>query len=370
MGMPGRKFTSGSVTYRYGFNGKEEDDEVKGDGNQQDYGMRIYDPRLGRFLSVDPVSDAYPWNSTFSYSEGDPINYVDIDGLEQGAVQAQAAIRTTAPQLSNFYVGSDGVLRNSNQLFTSGTVNSGAYAPQTRVTLTQERLQAAVPYGAQTAEVSRDKEGNIFVSGYNANGLPYSNQVYSVHKPVTLKQLVDQNKRNAERNERIQLAEQLKNSIYSEKLSGFASNALAPPQKFVTNVEDLKAEDILQIKERIDKGVGSEIDHFYAGQLRIRRLFYEINPKHDPTKPVGGSNASVLPNNHKDLWDNRIGYDDASDTWWSIEKKGKKTVFHRFSGDGNGNYHWSGSTGEDKNRNGQAVKSNLKVPKTIRTRIK
>ncbi len=42
--------------YRYGFNGKENDNEVKGEGNQQDYGFRIYDPRLGRFLSVDPLT--------------------------------------------------------------------------------------------------------------------------------------------------------------------------------------------------------------------------------------------------------------------------------------------------------------------------
>jgi hypothetical protein len=45
--MPGRTYTAAS--YKYGFNGKENDNEVKGEGNQQDYGMRIYDPRLGRF---------------------------------------------------------------------------------------------------------------------------------------------------------------------------------------------------------------------------------------------------------------------------------------------------------------------------------
>ena len=50
--MPQRSMSSGS--YRYGFNGKENDNDAKGTGNQQDYGMRIYDPRLGRFLSVDP----------------------------------------------------------------------------------------------------------------------------------------------------------------------------------------------------------------------------------------------------------------------------------------------------------------------------
>ncbi|MCU7549877.1 hypothetical protein OCK74_12165 [Chitinophagaceae bacterium LB-8] len=41
--------------YRYGFNGKENDNEVKGDGNSLDFGGRIYDPRLGRWHSTDPV---------------------------------------------------------------------------------------------------------------------------------------------------------------------------------------------------------------------------------------------------------------------------------------------------------------------------
>ena len=57
--MPGRRFSAGT-SYRYGFNGKENDNDVKGEGNQQDYGMRIYDPRVGRFLSIDPLQTKYP----------------------------------------------------------------------------------------------------------------------------------------------------------------------------------------------------------------------------------------------------------------------------------------------------------------------
>jgi hypothetical protein len=49
--MPNRNY-SVKTGYRYGFNGKENDNEVKGEGNQRVYGMRIYDPRLGRILSV------------------------------------------------------------------------------------------------------------------------------------------------------------------------------------------------------------------------------------------------------------------------------------------------------------------------------
>lgn len=73
----------GKAGYRFGFNGKENDNEVKGEGNQQDYGMRIYDPRLGKFLSVDPLTREYPWNSTYAYAENSPILFKDLDGLER-----------------------------------------------------------------------------------------------------------------------------------------------------------------------------------------------------------------------------------------------------------------------------------------------
>lgn len=82
MQMPGRNYSAGN-DYRYGFNGKEEDDEVKGDGNQQDYGFRIYDPRLVRFLSVDPLTKDYPWYTPYQFAGNKTIWAVDLDGLEE-----------------------------------------------------------------------------------------------------------------------------------------------------------------------------------------------------------------------------------------------------------------------------------------------
>jgi RHS repeat-associated protein len=79
--MPERKYDVG-VGYRYGFNDKENDNEVKGEGNQQDYGMRIYDPRLGRFLSVDPMKKDYPWYTPYQFAGNRPIIAIDLDGLE------------------------------------------------------------------------------------------------------------------------------------------------------------------------------------------------------------------------------------------------------------------------------------------------
>ncbi len=82
--QPVRQFMAGSANYRYGFNGKENDNEVKGVGNQQDYGMRIYDPRVGRFLSVDPITAKYPELTPYQFASNTPIRAVDIDGLESG----------------------------------------------------------------------------------------------------------------------------------------------------------------------------------------------------------------------------------------------------------------------------------------------
>ena len=79
--MPGRKYSSTS-SYRYGFNGKENDNEVKGEGNQQDYGMRIYDPRLVRFLSTDPLTAKYPELTPYQFASNRPIDGVDLDGTE------------------------------------------------------------------------------------------------------------------------------------------------------------------------------------------------------------------------------------------------------------------------------------------------
>jgi RHS repeat-associated protein len=79
-GAPMKERTFSSSGYRYGFNGKENDNEVKGNGNQQDYGMRIYDPRLGRFLSKDYYGNKYPDLSPYSYAVNNPIRMIDVDG--------------------------------------------------------------------------------------------------------------------------------------------------------------------------------------------------------------------------------------------------------------------------------------------------
>ncbi len=80
MMMPGRH--KESSFYRYGFQGQERDDEIKGRGNSLNYKYRMHDPRIGRFFAVDPLTKKYPWNSSYAFSENRVIDGVELEGLE------------------------------------------------------------------------------------------------------------------------------------------------------------------------------------------------------------------------------------------------------------------------------------------------
>lgn len=70
--------------YRYGFNGKELDNEGMGGGaTTYDYGFRIYNASLGKFLSVDPLFESYPWYTPYQFAGNKPIWAIDLDGKEE-----------------------------------------------------------------------------------------------------------------------------------------------------------------------------------------------------------------------------------------------------------------------------------------------
>tara|TARA_R110002072_G_scaffold287464_4_gene453140 strand:- start:13581 stop:14549 length:969 start_codon:yes stop_codon:yes gene_type:complete len=78
--LPGRH--ANTSDYRYGFQGQEMDDEIKGEGNSVNYTFRMHDPRVGRFFTLDPLFRDYPWNSPYAFSENKTIAYIELEGLE------------------------------------------------------------------------------------------------------------------------------------------------------------------------------------------------------------------------------------------------------------------------------------------------
>ena len=68
--------------YRYSFNGMEKDDELYGVGNSYDFGARIYNPRLGRWMSRDPYEMRYISQTTYGACLNNPIAFIDPNGKE------------------------------------------------------------------------------------------------------------------------------------------------------------------------------------------------------------------------------------------------------------------------------------------------
>jgi RHS repeat-associated protein len=107
--QPGRGVFS-SDGYRYKFNGCESDDEVHGSaGTSYAADFRMFDSRLGRWLSIDPI--VKPWESPYAGFANNPIVFSDPSGLtpgnthEKGQVAQQTesgldADVTTLPELT------------------------------------------------------------------------------------------------------------------------------------------------------------------------------------------------------------------------------------------------------------------------------
>ncbi len=75
-GLPNRHGAGNE--YRYGVNGMEKDDEIHNvEGSFYDFGVRIYDSRVGRWLSVDSLENKCPSFASYIFVSNSPLSYKD-----------------------------------------------------------------------------------------------------------------------------------------------------------------------------------------------------------------------------------------------------------------------------------------------------
>ena len=77
--LDGRTVSGG---YRFGYQGSEKDDDVKGNGNSYTTEFRQLDPRLGRWLTIDALSEKYEDLSPYAFALNSPLRFIDIDGKD------------------------------------------------------------------------------------------------------------------------------------------------------------------------------------------------------------------------------------------------------------------------------------------------
>jgi RHS repeat-associated protein len=104
--LPNRTWNDGNRGYRFGFNGKEKDTETASDNF--DFGARIYDGRLGRWLSLDVVYN--PTQSNYMALKNSSISIVDPTG------------ETDFYNMSGEWIGTDGIDNNIQQVINDKAI--------------------------------------------------------------------------------------------------------------------------------------------------------------------------------------------------------------------------------------------------------
>jgi len=137
--------------------------EVKGWQNQVDYGMRVYDPRIGKFLSVDPLANKFAYWSPYHFSGNNPIRFIDPDGAEimppffkQWAVDVVLTITTKPNSAKAKVYGAALGIAGAVESAAEGTINLFRHPIETGKglwrMLTQSHYQNAADYAMAMAE--------------------------------------------------------------------------------------------------------------------------------------------------------------------------------------------------------------------------
>ncbi|MBK7444131.1 MAG: hypothetical protein IPI65_22140 [Bacteroidetes bacterium] len=82
-----------TTTYKYGFNGKENVDDVYGNDVAVDFGARVYDGRLGRWLSVDKLTQRNSFEAPYVFVSNSPMLFIDPTGNEKIIVSGGKDLR-------------------------------------------------------------------------------------------------------------------------------------------------------------------------------------------------------------------------------------------------------------------------------------
>ncbi len=154
-----RSMNSGD--YRYGFNGKEDDRDFSKSQLIQDYGFRLYNPALGKFLSVDPLTKSYPWYTPYQFAGNMPVWAIDLDGLEERIIITYH-LDDGSTKLSTYQYGDKGFSEIKNAMWQYTTAeNKDAFWTEGWNSYTM-----GMGYGGYDNQYNGPSKGALYVDSY------------------------------------------------------------------------------------------------------------------------------------------------------------------------------------------------------------
>ncbi len=184
--MPGRQ--ENPEDYRFGFNGKENDRDI---GSQliQDYGFRLYNPIIGKFLSVDPLTKSYPAWTPYAFAMNRVIDGIDLDGAEwrqatleeiglytQNGFQAnQLGIYAAGNGEYYTWVGENEYVHKTTGKVISGKISRGSSAVYEKITF--DEIYASIP-ASDTPYTYFTEDGKVKSIYHNYELAPWMSEAW------------------------------------------------------------------------------------------------------------------------------------------------------------------------------------------------
>ena len=164
-------------SYKYKFGGKELQTEFGVE--MYDFGMRNYDPALGRWMNIDPLAEEAPDWSPYNYTFNNPVRYIDPDGrfpidptiiglyisskINQFRSNTAAAVKEGKASAGNQITAAITGQQQTNAQI--GATGISVDAPRDVATISQSAETIANETGSITKDVTRDVANTMEVVG-------------------------------------------------------------------------------------------------------------------------------------------------------------------------------------------------------------